>query len=98
MVSKIQICQQLIPMSFQNSLDPFGDFGVNFQLRGMVRLFPGVYHQRTAATPVLVLGDGLYPEYIVAGVGAGEGYPNKIIERGCRKTTVVGQNNERNTL
>ena len=54
------------------------DLGVVHQRRGVVRLDPGVDHQRARAAPVLLIGEGADPVDVGRRVRAGERHPEEI--------------------
>ena len=76
-------------------VDPSLDLGVVHQRRGVVRLDPGVDHQRAPASPVLLIGEGADPVHVGRRVRAGERHPEQVLERPRRELAVVDQDDQR---
>ena len=62
----------------RESVDAAGDFGVFHEWWSVVRFEAGVDHERAAAAPVFVDGEGFDAVDVGGGVGAGERDPEKI--------------------
>ena len=64
----------------------------------MEGLDPGIDYQSSVAAPVPATGFGTDAVYVYCRVGAGEGYPEKVIQGRCRETTVAADHDQRKTV